>query len=169
MDSNTPTPCAGSDDWTRDTNWPAGQDKTPEQKAADREAALRAKILCYACPLRTQCLDMAFSFPDNDWHIWGGYTASERIAWRDGKLKFRVPRNNGAQTDPERLGRFLAGESIYDLASEYDLNVETLYAGFHNYIWTLRDQADDSSLTWTVVSETQKSETRNSHQSVRAA
>lgn len=38
---------------------------------------LRCKLVCYSCPVRADCLDMAMSERD-PWGVWGGLTVQER-------------------------------------------------------------------------------------------
>ena len=177
--NNPYPPCYGSDEWTREPNKNDPQGK----RNADTSATLRAKITCFSCPMRQACLKAAFDrevIPDpegpatrdyyehHDWHVWAGYTGNERTRWRLGELNF-LPGRTPRPASMQRVYELLSGDDLDDIAQRHGIGVDALTNQFNAYIWALRAESGDSSLSWGVVSETQKSETRNSHQSVRAA
>ena len=53
----------------------------PERGDNRREIAL-ARQACSGCPVKQQCLDVALSFPEDDFGIFGGYTSTERRSVR---------------------------------------------------------------------------------------
>lgn len=178
MYDNPQTPCSGSDEWTREPN----KNDSPVKRIADTSATLRAKIACFSCPIRLACLKAAFepvitpfteiesedSSGRHDWHVWGGYTGGERTRWRAGELHFspgRTPHQSGMQ----RIYELMSGDDIDEIAERHGLSTQGLVNQLNAYIWTLRDQAGDSDLTWDVVPETQESGTGELVQTVRAA
>ena len=80
--TDTPTPCTawlndgGPDLWFLDN--PQGNATLATQRAhtADTE---QAKAICYGCPARDACLQLAIN-ENHTWGIWGGTTPNERAA-----------------------------------------------------------------------------------------
>lgn len=65
-----------NEDWTSQA---ACRENTPDDLFVKGAAQHKAKVICGACPVRTECLAEAL---DNqiEWGVWGGMTERERRA-----------------------------------------------------------------------------------------
>ena len=108
---------------------------------------LRAKILCYECPLIDACRNAGW---DEGYHVWGGLDPNERYQVRVGQTYAVLPspkRPRYAKYEwRERPGvkRFLAGDPIEEIADELGVTPPTVLDTMRGVLATLRSPREGS-------------------------
>jgi WhiB family redox-sensing transcriptional regulator len=90
--------------------------------------AIRAKLLCYSCPLLASCRSDSWGEPA---HIWAGLNHNERFRARvDGRVTFHIPKHVESYDNTHRphiRKRFLSGEDLSDIAASLDRSPQTVW------------------------------------------
>ncbi len=79
--------------------YPNTDGKDADEQATD---ALEAKLVCFACPVRTECLAAAMSSSPPEAHgVWGGLTEAERR--RIIRKQRTIRRAQGLEPPPQKV------------------------------------------------------------------
>ena len=115
--------------WIESDNHGLSGDPNHKLPPPDRENHTRGQILCYDCPFLVECRRQAWGEPA---HVWAGLNYLERYKAREeGAVLFKLPKYletyEGSSHRSVIKKRFLAGESLSDIAVSMDRRMEAIW------------------------------------------
>lgn len=137
---------AGAEWWIEEDSPEVGEDKSYKTPPTHRQNLLRGQIHCYECPFLVQCRRDSWGEPA---HVWAGLTYSERYqAQASGRVIFTIPKIVNTRDDLSQRSvlrkRFLAGESIYEIAASMNRRPDVVWYHLRRVLIQARLDAEGS-------------------------